>query len=403
MKKIGLLIGLFTLSMNYAQIKFEKGYIINNSGERTEVLIKDVDWKNNPTDFEYKLNDSSAPIKESVKNIAEFAIDNSEKYVRKTVMIDHSSDIIAYISKNKTPDFKEETLFLKYVVEGKANLYYYQNNDTKRFFYNIDQSDIKQLIYKPYYVNESLIRYNNEYKKQIAENLTCGIENKEIERADYKTNALTRIFVKYNNCSNGGSVNYTQNKEKRDFINLNIRPGISSSKLQTTFNSYDPAGKTDFDRKFSFRIGAELEFILPYNKNKWSVFIEPTYQYYKTDSETVVNVGTYFERKITQNIDYKALDVPIGARHYMFLNDKSKIFINAAFIIGIGLNSSFKEGNTEMKIKSANNIAFGAGYKYNDKFSVELRVHTTRNLLRNYVMWDSNYNNMSLIFGYTLF
>ncbi|ASK32273.1 tRNA modification GTPase [Chryseobacterium sp. T16E-39] len=403
MKKLGLLIGLFTVGMNYAQIKFEKGYIINNSGEKTEVLIKDLDWKNNPTEFEYKLNDVSPVKKEDIKNISEFAVNNSEKYVRKTVMIDHSSDIIAYISKNKTPDFKEETLFLKYVVEGKANLFYYQNTDTKRFFYNIDQSDVKQLVYKPYYVSEILVRYNNEYKKQISENLTCGIENKEIENADYKTNALTKIFVKYNACSNGGSVNYAEIKEKRDFFNLNIRPGISSSKFQTTFNSYDPAGKADFDRKFTFRIGAEFEFLLPYNKNKWAIFIEPTYQYYKTDSETTVNRGTYFERKITQSIDYKSLDTPIGIRHYMFLNDKSKIFVNAAFILGIGLNSSFKQDNVEMDIKTANNIAFGAGYKYDDKFSVELRVNTSRNLLRNYVMWDSDYSTMSLIFGYTLF
>lgn len=40
-----------------AQINFEKGYFISNDNEKIECLIKSIDWKNNPTEFKYKLNE----------------------------------------------------------------------------------------------------------------------------------------------------------------------------------------------------------------------------------------------------------------------------------------------------------------------------------------------------------
>ena len=57
MKKIILLAGLAVTGLLQAQTKFEKGYFVDNSGQRTEVLIKNLDWKNNPTEFEFKKNE----------------------------------------------------------------------------------------------------------------------------------------------------------------------------------------------------------------------------------------------------------------------------------------------------------------------------------------------------------
>jgi hypothetical protein len=85
------------------------------------------------------------------------------------------------------------------------------------------------------------------------------------------------------------------------------------------------------------------------------------------------------------------------------LNDRSKIFLNAAYAIGVNLNSSLKFNREELEVASAYNFVFGAGYKYNDKFSAEVRVGTSRNLLRNYISIDSDYKTVSLILGYTLF
>ncbi len=73
MKK--LLFNLFFLLLfanSFAQISFEKGYFLNESGDKTTCLIKNIDWKNNPVKFSYKLNENS-PVQ-----VAEIQNDQSD-------------------------------------------------------------------------------------------------------------------------------------------------------------------------------------------------------------------------------------------------------------------------------------------------------------------------------------
>lgn len=212
MKKFSLFTGLISVCLFNAQIKFEKGYFINNSGEKTEILIKNIDWKNNPTEFDYKNEGSSDIKKENIKNIQEFGIENSVRYIRKTVMMDHSSEDINFLSNNKEPKFEQNEVFLKYLVDGKVNLLYYENGNLKRFFYNSDNVTPKQLIFKAYYLEENLVGYNEEYKNQLSENLKCGIYDNKIHEIKYNKKKLSEFFINYNECSTGKSINYNPKK-----------------------------------------------------------------------------------------------------------------------------------------------------------------------------------------------
>lgn len=397
-----MLIGILAAGTQYAQIKFEKGYIITNSGEKTEVLIKNQDWKNNPLEIEYKSEDSAPSKKENIKNIQEFGINEGSRYIRKTVMIDLSSDNLGKMSDHKSPDFKERTLFLKYLVDGKATLLYYDSGDITRLFYALNDAEPQQLVYKSYYINNSNIAYNEDYKTQILENLNCGVDNKLIERIAYTKKDLTKVFAIYNNCSGGESVEYKKEKNNRDLFNLNIRPGINFTSFKSSYsNFYSNSAK--FDTKTSFRIGLEAEFILPFNKNKWALFIEPTYQSYKAETTNPVYLGPYLEYNSQSSIDYKSIEVPLGVRHYFFLDNQSKIFVNAGYVIDFKLKSSYNIDGTAYDIKQAGNFIFGAGFKYKDRFSAEFRVGTSRDLLHNYHYMISYYKTTSVILGYTLF
>ena len=70
------------------------------------------------------------------------------------------------------------------------------------------------------------------------------------------------------------------------------------------------------------RFGVETEFILAFNKNKWGVTIEPTYQYYKSEKKP---------SDVEAKLNYTSVEIPIGIRHYFYLSEKSKIFINASY------------------------------------------------------------------------
>ena len=45
----------------------------------------------------------------------------------------------------------------------------------------------------------------------------------------------------------------------------------------------------------------------------------------------------------------------------------------------------------------------GVGYNYNQKYSVEFRYHTNRDILTDYNAWNSDFKTISIIFGYTIF
>lgn len=150
MKKIIACIILFTALNTIAQTKFEKGYYIDNLGNKEEGLINNENWIYSPKSFLFKSYETSKKKSKNVKNIREFGIFGKIKYVKATVNIDRSSRKVVKLSSVRTSEFKEEKLLLKVLVEGDANLYSYTENDLNRYFYKTKSTKIKPLEYKIY-------------------------------------------------------------------------------------------------------------------------------------------------------------------------------------------------------------------------------------------------------------
>ena len=409
MKKQLLFLVTTILSFNcYSQITFEKGYYIDNTNQKTNCLIKNIDWKNNPTEFEYKLSENSDSKKGSIKSIKEFSINNFSKYVRSTVSIDRSSENLNNLSYDKKPIFIQEELFLKVLVEGKANLYQYVDSNLYRYFYNKENSNIEQLIFKSYKNTDTNVDKNNRFRQQLFVDLKCpNFKKSKIENLEYKKNSLVRFFTEYSKCYNSELINF-EAKQKRDLFNLTIRPRINSSSLSIQ-NSVSNYKDTDFENKIGFGFGLEAEFILPFNKNKWAIAIEPTYQSFKSEKKT--NVNNVSGGVLIASVDYSSIKVPVSLRHYFFLKNSSKIFINASYIFDLSSKSSIEFSRNDgsnlnsLEIKVTKNLALGIGYKQNDKYSLEVRYQyqTNREVLGNYTFWSSKYKKLSIIFGYSLF
>ncbi|MGE6354047.1 tRNA modification GTPase [Flavobacterium sp. NPDC079362] len=407
-KQILFLVLTLVLSINsYSQITYENGYFIDQNNKKTDCLIENLDWKNIPTSFKYKLPESQDIIIADIKTIKEFAISGESKYIRTSLKIDRSSKFIENMSTDKDPVFKEETLLLKVLIEGKASLYMYDEGSLTRFFYKVNDAEIKQLVYKPYLINgNSSIAKNNYFREQLFIDLKCdNILQRDYENLSYDRRALLKFFIKYNKCSD---TNFTEfeKKEKKDLFNLTVRPRLNNSSLSIS-NSNTDLYNFEFDSKSSLSLGVEAEFILPFNRNKWSLTVEPTYQFYKAEktNETTSLVGG----EITAKVDYKSVELPIGVRHYFFLKNDSKIFINASYLIDFGSNSkiefSRKDGSiiNSLDIKSGSTFALGIGGKLHDKYSIEFRYLINRTILKNYLFLDSSYSTASLILGYSFF
>ena len=285
-------------------------------------------------------------------------------------------------------------------------MYQYVDSNLRRYFYNKENSNIEQLIFKIYKTTENNLGKNNGYRQQLWVDLKCpNFKTSKIESVEYKKNSLVRFFTEYSKCHNNELINF-ETKQKRDLFNLTIRPRINSSSL-TIQNSAANSKDTDFENKIGFGFGLEAEFILPFNKNKWAIAIEPTYQSFK--SEKTTNVTNVSGGVLIASVDYSSIEVPVSLRHYFFLNNSSKIFINASYIIDLSSKSSIEftrnDGSNlnSLEIETRNNLAMGIGYKQNDKYSLEVRYQTNREILGNYLFWSSEYKTLSIIFGYSLF
>ncbi|WP_281232148.1 outer membrane beta-barrel protein [Flavobacterium gelatinilyticum] len=416
MKKKLLLIFLLSFSFAKAQISFEKGYFISNDGKRTECFIKNLGWKNNPTDFKYKTDPNEKDFQtENIKNIQEFGVTNESTFIRFKINIDRSSNDLRKMLTHKEPVWSNETIFLKVLVKGDAILYSYSDENIKRYFYETKTTPIEQLINVKYITadnNEGAEKVveSNDYKTQLFKNVKSeSISEKDIAKLAYKKTDLVKYFNKFNNIDNTSPAQGIEEKTAKDAFHIKITPGfslvsLSASDINRNFN-------VKFENKTVFKIGIEAEYVLPYNKNKWSIFINPVYQKY--DNEKTYSVPTGFvsfpDLIYTADVKYSAVQIPIGLRHYMFLNHKSKLFINAAYIVDLGSKSTITYTETarniitEFKSDTGSNLAFGFGYSFKNKLSAEIRLNTKKQLMRDYTSYSADYNSTDFILTYIIF
>lgn len=388
---------------SYSQVNYEKGYIINQNNQKIECLIESMDWRNTPTTFKYKISENSDIMTGDITSVKEFSLNGKNKFISAVVKIDRSNRPQEQLSKDKNPDFKEEKIFLQVLLEGKASLYLNEGY-LKLYFYKVDDGEIKQLIYKRYTYNDDFIATNNNFRTQLYVDLKCDkFVVKEYENVYYNNKDLKKIFSKYNECNNSQVV-YLETKEKKDIFNLTIRPRFNSSSLSIG-STHLNLNNLNFNNNLNPGLGLEAEFILPFNENKWSIIIEPTYRYYKAEG-SVENSGVQ-GGLILGTVDYKSIEVPVGVRRYFDINDNFKIFTNASFsfdfAFGSKINLYRKDGSevNSLNLKSGLAFSLGIGTKFKNRYSLEVRYETPRGLLKNYGLWQSSYKSASLIAGYS--
>ncbi|MBS4042451.1 MAG: hypothetical protein KGZ59_01415 [Chitinophagaceae bacterium] len=398
--------------LSFAQINFEKGYFIDNDGKKTECFIKNSDWVKNPTKFEYRINLSDESSLGSIESVQEFAVNNFSKYVRANEEIDRSKPMqfsVSDVSSNAEPDWKKETLFLKVLIEGKAILYYFEDNNFKRFFYKLNDSKIEQLIFKEYSIDGLNLRVNKKYQDQLQQSLVCDkTENINFNKISYTKNEFEKLFTKFNSCYESNTTATTTYSKNNSFFRLKGLIGMTSSNI-TGYYTYNNFFK---DKMFSnsvsnVRIGAEFEYVLDFNKNKWALLAEVAYENTNTTGRyraQSINYGTVDFGN--GNVQFKSIDIGFGARHYMFLAKEAALFFNLIAFQKIDLNSTASVSNFKSNYENNFELAGGFGGRYKT-ISAEIRLRTSSSNISNSnnTIQTRTYreNQFSFIITYTLF
>ena len=422
MNKPLLIAFLLSSTLGISQTRFEQGYFIDNNGRRLECLIRNEDWSNSPVQFSFRENEASEVKRGNIESTMEFGFTSGARYIRKTVDIDFSSDVdevlrtvdgpISELSIQRDPEWKRnQVVFLKVLVAGNANLYYWYGENRDRYFYSVSDSHIEQLVYKQYLmenpdkrtiesasINKPYSTYlkalNTEFKVQLFKNVNCGnLSIDEVRKLKYNRDNLRKYFVKFNTCSGSTFIDFDQLDKKRETFHLTLRPGLDLS----SFEIYTPGSfstvYSNFPTSPNFRLGFEVEYFLQTNRNRWSLFIEPTYRTYAQENQ---------RGALVDKVSYTSIELPMGIRYNAYFGDASKFFMNLAFVMDFPLSSQIVIQNVRTAdISSSPNFAFGAGYA-RKKLSMELRFFTGRNLQKDYVSIPNSFRTFSIIFGYRL-
>jgi len=401
MRKFLQLLTLLYFSYSFAQTTFEKGYYIDNSGKRKECYIKNLDWRYNPTSFEFKdgVSDEN-PKTASIKDVSEFGMDNISKYKRYTVNIDYSFTDASKLKKQKAPEFKKETLFLKTLNEGDANLYVYKNGPFVKYFYETKTVPVEQLVYIRYLTDKGEATENNQFRQQLFNNVRNEkISEENIKRLKYNESELTTHFEKFNASGVAKSEKYERKSTVKPF-SLGVTAGVSSATVK--FENYKAAETS----KTIFKVGLEAEYILPFNNNAWAIFISPNYSKFESSKDFLLYEGPFVNSPPSNNkvdITYSNIEIPVGIRYYIPLNKSSRLFLDVAYVVNTKLGDPKIMFNnldwTTYDISGSNNVTLGLGYCYK-KFNISLKYNTERELFKDYVFLSSRYNSAGLVVGY---
>ncbi len=219
-------------------------------------------------------------------------------------------------------------------------------------------------------------------------------------------------FSQSNKHTQDGSVNTTKR------FAFTIKPGVDYNLFTFKEKSTSDPSVYDCNNYLSDRVGFSVEYILSSKNTRW--FLEPAFRYC-SGKTSLSDMGYALQ---TQSF---VLELPFGIRRYFVLNYRSKIFVNAAFVYnvmiysdnefveddyssyggygnyGYGYSSYYiSQADRELPgFKSGHNYMGGVGYQLKDRFSVELKYYTKREMLKDNSDWNADYENFSLVFGYT--
>lgn len=421
--------------LSNAQIKYEEGYIIDNDNNKINCLIKNLDWKVNPVEVMYKLTEGDSENIKDIVEIKEFKILNSEHYYKRYKLYNSLKDYDLNILNQENT-----VVLLRVLLESdKATLYEYYN-EIPFYFFHLDDDDLEYLEYKKYVDDDNKVRENSNYKKTLFDNLKCEkFTRNTFSKLKYTSTDLVDIFSEYSICRKTDFENYHEQRTKAKFgfklllgINNFAKGGVVFSPSYIQRNSI-PSGSTirvetnqevGLDPKIGVLFGFETELRLPFNRNKWSLYTAPNYQSYSQDRRTVTIEDNFrfqpISYDVTYSIDYSFVEVPIGIRYHMNLNETSKLFAQFAFAFPIHLKKNEREtfvvtddnivfSNIEVEVSDRNsdqsNLSFiiGAGYNVSDKYSIAFNYYLSKNLKGDEPITLSQNGSFNLLGSYILF
>ncbi len=400
-----LIAAFFFTNATFAQTRFEKGFFIDANDKQVNCLIKNERWLNSPKIILYKLSENSNEIEVDATKIKKFKVNDGPLYVA------HTGSFPVYKNNTATQVLTmkintiDRSAFLKPIITGTASLFEFREGNDISYAYTLNDNEMEILLYGESVGENNLVSKINTYKNQLFKDVKCGSKT-DIQNLKYSTKSLKEYFYNYNVCIDSNFKNEEDQSTvtKKSKSSIKLWAGVQQNKFSSAIiNSI-----LQFEDKISPKVGIEFEHVLGFNNNKWALFINSSYNEY----ETLANYEPFSTNPTVAQatFEFSRLENFTGARHYMFFNDNSSIFIETGFTFDYDFKAELDNliGNAAINTSSGDfktiyfGLAAGVGYSFNQKFYTRLNIYSGQNILVFFTSKNNIYNRMAFTIGYKL-
>lgn len=242
---------------------------------------------------------------------------------------------------------------------------------------------------------------NKEYQQDLLTKINCGnTAQKDIEDIQYKKKNLEDYFISYNSCS-GQTQNVIKQRTMAQHM-VAIRPNIGIGLTTMRYKYSDYYEELVMKNGFTYRIGAEVTLILPFNNNKWHLIGDVFYQS-NENSGKFKNPGQgEFKSR------YSSLTLALGPRYNFFLpNKRNKIFVNGLLMVNkptkfeLDYSATFSIPDYDPQLLIRVSPSFGAGISLG-KLNTEIRYSLPYKFNKNASPGEISFTRTAIILSYRI-
>ena len=405
MKKYIFLTALFLISTITFSQSYQKGYVLKSTGEKIDCYINTNSFSPNEKPIEYKLNlESNEVIKVDFNEFQEVKLLSPKFFVKKEVQIETSSDKINSLSQQRNPSWVKKEVFLEVLTKSNVILYRYKGYGKTQFFYSKEGDSLspKPLLFKKYLTAENTIAFNNAYKQELR-NLfkDCDQLQEEVYISlSYKQSELIDLFKSYAKCNTSDIEVFDTNFLKTK-IKYNVFGGINQTSVNFVHDRVE-ALNVDFGSSSLWRVGAEVEFQLPFDDNNWAFFVGVA-KNKNIDKTRTIATSSFTTPLQDVTFTFDSVEAHLGAKYYLPVNESNDVIFLVGYLkdfvkeFSLNYEISMNEGGD----RRGENFFLGAGYAYKNIF-FETRLNLGKDVgLENTESYTTTFNSTAFTIGYS--
>jgi hypothetical protein len=356
LQKISSVLALCLISTILFSQKLEEGYMVTATGDtlrgyisRSQLLKKKILFKTTES------NENATTYKPLDLKLFYLKVDQDYFY---PAVVDVDQKPIAENNLENDPSLKfvRDTVILRLISKGKANLYSFKDQSKEHFFLQVDNGEIHELQYVKYFDSKKNSVIEGEYFKQQLKNELpgCGLDPSRIY---YSESALGRFIDKYNQCMGTSIISGEVKKKIKTNFHLIIGASIN---LENKYSGMDltsqlphllilrPSEMT-YENKVNPTIGFSLTFGSNKPSNPFRGGVELFWREFSTQAVSNYTGGSFLTATTTSKFNFKTAQLNIfGQRN--FGSGKVTPFIQAGFELNLLLQQ-----NSYYSMVAANN------------------------------------------------